>query len=183
MRIFVALSACALLCSCLPQDKPATVQEHMDLAVQRQLEGNVAEALRHYNDAVRHDPDNAAAHFEIAVLLQDSYRDPITAYYHLRTFLLLQPKSQKTHIATGRLEQAERDIIAIMTHRTGDTTLEGKLTAQLTELRKAFAESESALATAGKDIATLTQKNEQLEREVKRLNARISLLLDNPDAE
>ena len=170
----------AFLVGC-PKEAP-TAEESLRLGLKAQIDGNTQEAIRHYKDAVRQSSDLATAHFDLAILLQDSDSDPAEVYYHFRTFLDLQPASQRATIALERMRRAEEDLENLISVRTRSTNAVAILRRQLDELTQTLQEKEKNLTETQGIVNTLTQRNEQLEKDVERLDKRIQLLLDMPVA-
>lgn len=178
---FALAASLALLGGCPAKEAP-TAEASMALAIQAHLAGNTAEAIRHYRDTVRRNPDHAAAHFDLALLLQDNGEDPSEAYYHFRTYIELQPQTQRAPIALERMRRAEEDIEKIVSARTRhlSTNTIDVLQRQLDALSETLQEKEKALADAQSAAAALSKQNEQLTKDAAQLNKRLQLLLDVP---
>jgi uncharacterized coiled-coil protein SlyX len=144
-----------------------------------------ADAIRSYGQVVRRDPDNALAHFELALLLQDNRQDDAGALYHYRTFLELQPNADKAPIARDRLKAVE----ARLGRRYGGgggggarATTDAQIVARIEELNGEVADREQTIRQLRDQIALLTKENDRLGKEVKSLSHRVDIMLNSGSA-
>jgi LysM repeat protein len=112
-RISLIFVFCCLFSGCLPIS---------DTPVDDEKDPNFIEGRNHYNmmdwkgateayeRAVRANPRNAQAHFELGVLYQDKLNDPISAAFHYKKHLELRPKSSYTETVNAGLVRCRMDI-------------------------------------------------------------------------
>jgi tetratricopeptide (TPR) repeat protein len=75
---------------------------------QRDFQG----AAEFYKKALSVNADFASAHLELGLLCDDKLGDPITAIYHYRRFLELQPDSEKRQLVEDFIERAKLSLAA-----------------------------------------------------------------------
>ena len=71
---------------------------------------HVAEVF--YNKTLRAIPNAGQAHLEFGVLCDEKLGDPITAIYHYRQFLELEPNSERRQVVEGYIERAKLSLVA-----------------------------------------------------------------------
>lgn len=128
--------------------------------------GQTDAAIEGFSDAVKSDPGNASARFQLAVLLQDYKKDYLGAICHYRDYLLLAPESDKAALARERTANCER-LLATDLAEKHNLTDNAKVVA---DLRQAEQERDEALAKAESASAELAKVREELEVAVKRYN-------------
>ena len=125
--------------------------------------GRMDAAVKGFEKAVRNDPSNASARFQLACLHQDLKKDFLSAYCGYREYLFQQPESDRAKLARDRLAVCEKELAKILAEKyaLGDAgAAERELAALRTEL-KAF-----------KDRVTAAEKNLGISQErVRALSA------------
>jgi tetratricopeptide (TPR) repeat protein len=69
-------------------------------------------AAESYKRALSVNPEFARAHLELGLLCDDKLGDPISAIYHYRTYLELQPDSDKKQLVQDFIERAKLSLAA-----------------------------------------------------------------------
>ncbi len=149
--------------------------------------GQFDEALQTYRRVVRRDPDNALAHFELGILLQDHQKDAAASLFHFQNYLDLRPDSDKAPLAQERLERA-RKRLGTDGHRgapdeganRGISDLQ--IVARIEALNAQVAERDRTIHDLREEIAALQFDNDRLGKEVASLDNRLRLLLDDAGA-
>ena len=70
--------------------------------------GRLEAAIKGFEKAVRTNPANASARFQLAYLLQERQHDYLGAVCNYREYLMLAPESDKSDLAKSRLQICER---------------------------------------------------------------------------
>ncbi len=76
-------------------------------AMAAEARGDTRGAETLYRQLLARDAAMASAHLNIAILLHDVRKDYIEAIYHYRTYLALQPKSEKSAMVNERIASAK----------------------------------------------------------------------------
>jgi len=74
--------------------------------------GDFPAAAEYYKRALAADPNFAKAHLELGLLCDDKLGDPISAIYHYRCYLELQPDSNKKQLVEDFIERAKLSLAA-----------------------------------------------------------------------
>jgi tetratricopeptide (TPR) repeat protein len=176
MKKWLLVAVCAtMLAGCEKPVAGLTAQESVNLASEAQQKGLYDEAIRHYKDAVRQDPEYALPHFELGVLLQEFRKDYAGAYYHFRTFIELDPKSEKKDWARARLNATERLL------RNREAPVNPEVTARFEEMNRLLKERAQTIEALETQTATLGRDKEKLTKDKERLEQRLNLLIDIPE--
>jgi len=144
-------------------------------------EGKYENAVNLYRQVLRHDPDNALAHFELALLLHDNREEDILAYHHFTHYLELEPESDKAPIARERLEKIREKTSkgpgggGASTRVVSDT----ELVQHIEELNKTIRKHEATIAERQEEIGLLKTENDRLGKEVTSLSERMELMLNS----
>jgi len=77
----------------------------------KEREGDQTGAIELYAKALEHNPLNARAHMDIAVLLQQIEKDYVSAIYHYRRYLELRPETEKVEMIEERIRLAEQMLV------------------------------------------------------------------------
>ena len=130
-------------------------------------------AAEFYSKALEVDPDFADAHLDLGLLCDGKLGDPISAIYHYRRYLELQPDSEKKQLVLDFIERAKlslasklpqspivdpRDLTRLQNENAALLQENAHLRSQLTELEKAAHATKSAAAasTMGTDSAIIS---------------------------
>ena len=115
----IALAASLLtLTACDPSERRDAEKERESRAYQSASAdykaGRIESATKGFADAVREDPANAEARFQLACLLHDSAKDPAGAFCAYREYLMQRPSGDKATLASKRLAMCERELAAAL---------------------------------------------------------------------
>lgn len=97
-----------------------------------------------YRKALHANPNMAKAHFELGLLYDDKLGDPIAAIYHYRSFLELQPDSDKRQLIEDFIQRAKLSLIAKLPNAPAS---EPSDLAQLQNEKAALQQENTALRT------------------------------------
>lgn len=82
---------------------------------QLEKEGRSEEALNDYLKLIARREDQAPqSHLEAGILYLDTFKDPISAIYHLEEFLKLEPNSPQASFVRGQIEAAKREFASTL---------------------------------------------------------------------
>ena len=131
--------------------------------------GRMDAAVKGFEKAVRKDPANASARFQLACLHQDLKKDFPSAYCGYREYLFQHPESDRAKLARDRLAVCEKELAKSLAGKYGLNDAK----AQETELAALRAELK-----AYKDRVTAAEKNLGISQErVRALSAEKDRLL------
>ena len=134
--------------------------------------GRLDAAAKGFEKALRADPGNASARFQLACLQQDSKHDYLGAYCSYREYLLIAPDSDKAKLAKERLAICEKLLADEMAKKAS----EERGTATTAEVERLNAEIERLKDEGAKTAAALKDSNEKLGR-LAGENARLRKLM------
>lgn len=142
--------------------------------------GRIEAAAKGFESAVKADPSNASARFQLAVLLQDGIHDYLGAMCSYRDYLMLAPDSDRARLAKDRMDGCEKLLATEFAkkYNLGDSA---KLTAELEAMRGAAAESEKARAELAKGLAAAEARVKTLERELSQTKAVLKRMGEDDD--
>ena len=132
--------------------------------------GRMNDAVEGFEKAVRGNPANASARFQLACLEQDVKKDFVSAYFGYREFLLQQPESDRARLARDRMAICEREMAKALSSRYGLNSAEGAAR----ELAAARAENKALadrVAAAEKNLGASQERVRTLLAEKDRLLA------------
>jgi LysM repeat protein len=112
-RVILIFVFCCLFSGCLPISETPLDDEKDPNFIEGRNHYNMMDwkgAVEAYERAVQANPRNAAAHFELGVLYQDKFNDPISAAYHYKKHLELRPKSSYAEAVKPLLERCRMDV-------------------------------------------------------------------------
>ena len=130
--------------------------------------GRIDAAIKGFEKAIRNDPANASARFQLACLLQDAKRDYLGAVCGYREYLLQHPDSDKAKMAKDRLALCEKELakaLATKYNLAGAETLSREvetLRADLRTARDRAAAAEKNLQASQKRTRSLSAERERL---------------------
>lgn len=125
--------------------------------------GRIDAAIKGFNRAIKSDPGNASARFQLASLLQDSRSDYLGAIIEYREYLRQEPTSEKAALAKERLAICER----LLTQEIGRKMIENRTFVKEVEEARLEVERKSAEVTKLKDA--LSKANERISTLEKQL--------------
>jgi len=85
------------------REHPADFRSRFLLATLYLAVGNGTAARGHLEKVLNDSPDDAEAHYAMAVLMRDSHEDPVGADHHFREYLRLQPGGSHAEEAQSSL--------------------------------------------------------------------------------
>ena len=108
--IFLA-ACCLLLTHCKPPDKTLDYDDdrnpYFKKAVKASQDGDYVAAASAYDAALRANPQVSMAHYELGLIYADKLGDQISAMYHFKKHLELNPTSPKQQAAKAYLDSAQ----------------------------------------------------------------------------
>lgn len=168
--------ALTTLTACDPQDRRDAESERgsrlYQAAAADYQAGRIDAAIDGFRAAVRDDPANAEARFQLACLLHDTKKDPVGAYCAYLEYISQHPNGDKVSLAKNRLAMCERELAAILAEKHGVSG--GKKAAEAADALRG--EVKAARAHAAKtegELAEAKRRIGALEEERKRLLAMI----------
>lgn len=118
--------------------------------------GRIDAAIQGFNRALRSNPGNASARFQLASLLQDSRSDFLGAIAEYREYLRQEPSSDKASLARERLAMCER-------------LLEHEIARKMSENRTLVKDAEDARADADRKAAEIAKLKDSLDKASERI--------------
>lgn len=142
--------------------------------------GRLDKATEGFAAAVRENPADAEARFQLAVLLQDYKRDYIGALASYRDYSMLAPSSDKSPIAAERAAQCERLVAAEIAKKANLADVSGMMK-ELEETKAKLAAAEKNAAESGKALAEAKTRAATLEREIAGMRRTLALMREGPE--
>lgn len=174
MRTLLALAALTTLTACDSADRADLRAEQEDRHYKSAMEdyraGRLDVAIAGFERAVRSDPANASARFQLGCLLQDARKDHVGAYCCYREYLLQQPGSDKAKLAQDRLAICEREAAKELAARHG-LNESAAAAAELEAMRGRLRSAEARIAAAEKNLGESLARFRALSAERDRLLA------------
>ncbi len=139
--------------------------------------GRLDAAIEGFRKAIRVNPGNASARFQLAVLLEETKKDYLGAICAYRDFILLSPSGEKTGFARDRAANCERHLareLASKLNLTDNSEV-------LEELNLALAAKDKAESANAKLVAENEKLRKDLEVE-KKVSAQRKALIDRMGA-
>ena len=130
--------------------------------------GRLDAAITGLEKAVRNDPSNASARFQLACLHQDVRKDHLKAYLGFREYLLQHPESDKAKLAKDRLQACEKEVARVLAAKYGLSKAD-VAESELAALRKDLAEARRQIAAMKKEVEVERGRNDALKSEKQRL--------------
>ena len=141
--------------------------------------GRMDAAVSGFEKAVRNDPSNASARFQLACLQQDQRKDFLSAFCGYREFILQQPESDRAKLARERLAICEKEIAKALARKYGLSEV-GTLTTELETVRAELKAAKDRVAAAEKNLGGSQERVRALSAERDRLLAAIKGASDEP---
>ena len=134
--------------------------------------GRVDAAVTGFEAAVREDPSNAEARFQLGCLLHDAKKDAAGAFCAYREYLMQRPDGDKAALAKQRLDVCERELAAMLAERHKLVADPAVADAQ-EALRKEAKEARARVAQLEKELASAKASMEAMAAERTRLLAAV----------
>lgn len=176
-KILTALTALTILTACDYADRRDVRNERDDRDYRAAMDdyraGRIDAAIAGLEKAVRRDPGNASARFQLACLHQDAKHDFLAAYCGYREYLLQHPESDKAKLAKDRLAICEKELAKILSSKYGlnDAAAAGReigaMRAKLADAEQRVAEAERNLGESQARVRALGQERDRLVKIVK----------------
>jgi len=168
--------ALATLTACDPRDRRDAEAERgsrmYQAAAADYQAGRIDAAIDGFRAAVREDPANAEARFQLACLLHDTKKDPVGAYCAYLEYISQHPNGDKVPLAKNRLAMCERELAATLAEKHGVSG--GKKAAEAADaLRGEAKAAKERAAKAEGELAEAKRRIAALEEERKRFLAMI----------
>jgi len=177
LMTLTALLALTILTACDSANRADARLERGDRNYRAAMEdyraGRLDAAIKGFRKALRSDPANGSARFQLACLLQDRSRDFVGAYVSYHEFLLQQPDSDKAKLAKDRLLACEREVARALASKYALTGGAEAAAAELEECRKSLKSAEERIARSEKDTGDALARIRSLSAERERLLAMV----------
>ena len=174
MKRLMALMALTILTACDYVERADLRKERADglyrAAMDDYRAGRLDAAQKGFEKAIRRDPANASARFQLACLQQEAKRDYANAYFGYREFLLQQPESDKAQVTRDRMALCEKELAKELATKHGLMDQGGFLT-ELENVRRELKSEQSRMQAANKELETLRHRVTALTSERDRLLA------------
>lgn len=175
------LELCAVFCGC---DGGGSPLKRRDAAYEKAMAdysaGRIEAATESFIAAVKTNPANADAWFQLAVLMQDFRKDCIGALACYRVYNMLSGESDKSGIAAERSAQCEAVLAGEIARRANLADVSGMMKELDAERAKAAAAVKDAAADA-KARAIAEKRADTLEKEIASLRKILSAMRDVPE--
>ena len=176
MKKAMALMALTILTACDYAVRKDIRAERDDRAYRAAMDdyraGRMDAAIAGLEKAVRNDPSNASARFQLACLQQDVKKDFLSAYCGYREFLLQQPESDRAKLARERLAVCEKEAARALSSKYGLNASDGLLK-ELDVVRAELKTAKSRVAAAEKNLADSQERVRALSADKDRLLAAV----------
>ena len=172
MKKLIAIAALTILTACDYAVRKDIRAERDDRAYRAAMDdyraGRMDAAIAGLEKAVRNDPSNASARFQLACLQQDVKKDSLSAYCGYREFLLQQPESDRAKLARERLAVCEKEAARALSSKYGLNASDGLLK-ELDVVRAELKTAKSRVAAAEKNLADSQERVRTLSADKDRL--------------
>ena len=171
----LALAAAMLtLTACDPADRRDVRSEresrHYQAAMEDYRAGRIDAAAKGFEAAVRDDPANAEARFQLACLLHDAKKDPLGAFCSYREYILQRPDGDKVALAKQRMAMCERELAASLAEKH-KLAADKSAAVEMERLRAAAKSAKERAAKLEAELAEAKRSGEMLAAERTRLLA------------
>ena len=174
MKRAMALMALTLLTACDYAVRKDIRAERNDRIYRAAMDdyraGRMDAAIAGLEKAVRNDPSNASARFQLACLQQDLKKDYLSAFCGYREFLVQQPECDRARLARERLTVCEKESAHALATKYGLNASDG-LARELEAVRAELKTAASRAAAAEKDLGALRERLRTLSADRDRLLA------------
>ena len=174
MKRMMALMALALLTACDYAVRKDIRAERDDRIYRAAMDdyraGRMDAAVAGLEKAVRNDPSNASARFQLACLQQDLKKDYLSALCGYREFLVQRPECDRAKLARERLAVCEKESARALATKYGLNASDG-LARELEAVRAELKTATSRAAAAEKDLGALRERLRTLSADRDRLLA------------
>lgn len=177
MKKAMALMALTILTACDYAVRNDTRNERDDRVYRAAMDdyraGRMDAAVAGLEKAVRGDPANASARFQLACLQQDLKKDYVSACCGYREFLLQRPECDRAKLARERLAVCEKEAARMLASKYGLNASDAQvreLDAVRAELRTAkdrISEMEKELAASKGRVRTLSADRDRLRAAIR----------------
>lgn len=172
IRMLPALLALTTLTACDSANHADSRAEqddrHYKSAMEDYRAGRLDVAIDGFEKAVRGDPANASARFQLGCLLQDARKDYVGAYCCYREYLLQQPGSDKAKLAQDRMAICEREATKELAVKYGLNEAAAVAT-ELETARRDLRSAEARIAASEKNLGESLARVRALSAERDRL--------------
>ena len=146
---------------------------HYQAAMSDYGAGRIDAAMAGFEKAIKANPGNASARFQLACLLQDRRQDYLGAICNYREYIRMEPSSEKVRMARDRAALCEKQLAMEMAkkHNLSDVAAAAKAEE---EAKKALADYSRRLEESEKRVSSLESENESLKSENVRLRRMIA---------
>ena len=130
--------------------------------------GRMDAAVSGFEDAVRKDPSNASARFQLACLQQDLKKDYVSAYCGYREFLLQHPESDRAKLARDRMAICEKEMARALATKHGFNSADAAIQrldaaqAEIKTLKDRVTAAEKNLGGSQERVRALTAERDRL---------------------
>ena len=135
--------------------------------------GRMDAAMTGFEKAVRNDPSNSSARFQLACLHQDLKKDFLSAYCGYREYLLQHPESDRARLARDRMTICEGEMARALARKHGLNSAEAgerrlaDAQAEIKALKSRVAAAEKNLGSSQERVRALSAERERLLGAVK----------------
>lgn len=176
MKRILAIAALTILTACDYAVRKDIRAERDDRAYRAAMDdyraGRMDAAIAGLEKAVRNDPSNASARFQLACLHQDVKKDYLSAYCGYREFLLQQPECDRSKLARERLAVCEKEAARTLSSKYGLNAADGVLK-ELDVVRAELKTAKARVEVAEKNLAGSQERVRTLSADRDRLLAAV----------
>ena len=176
MKNLIAMAALTILTACDYAVRNDIRAERNDRAYRAAMDdyraGRMDAAIAGLEKAVRNDPSNASARFQLACLRQDVKKDYLSAYCGYREFLLQQPECDRAKLARERLVVCEKESARELSSKYGLNAADALLR-ELDTVRAELKTAKSRVAAAEKNLSSSQERVRALSADRDRLLAAV----------
>lgn len=176
MKNLIAMAALTILTACDYAVRNDIRAERNDRAYRAAMDdyraGRMDAAIAGLEKAVRNDPSNASARFQLACLQQDVKKDYLSAYCGYREFLLQQPECDRAKLARERLAVCEKESARELSSKYGLNAADALLR-ELDAVRAELKTAKSRVAAAEKNLSSSQERVRALSSDRDRLLAAV----------
>lgn len=176
MKNLIAMAALTILTACDYAVRNDIRAERNDRAYRAAMDdyraGRMDAAIAGLEKAVRNDPSNASARFQLACLRQDVKKDYLSAYCGYREFLLQQPECDRAKLARERLVVCEKESARELSSKYGLNAADALLR-ELDTVRAELKTAKSRVAAVEKNLSSSQERVRALSADRDRLLAAV----------